>query len=75
MTTWSSTSSVDDGLVLPLISHVTDDHDPRYEVDKILCHRTFKGRCEILVCWVGYDESHDQWVRRSVLKEDVPVLV
>jgi hypothetical protein len=48
--------------------------DPRYEVDKILCHRTFKGRCEMLVRWAGYDESHNQWVRRSVLEEDVPTL-
>ena len=23
----------------------------------------------------GYDESHNQWVRRSVLEEDVPALV
>ncbi len=68
-----------DPLVLPLISPVADDHDPRYElgyeVDKILCHRTFKGRCEMLVRWAGYNESHNQWVRRSVLEEDVPVLV
>jgi hypothetical protein len=46
----------DDGLVFPLITNqnsmispVTDDHDPRYEVDKILCHRTIKGRREMLV--------------------------
>jgi hypothetical protein len=65
----------DVSLVLPLISPVADDHDPRYEIDKILCHRTFKGRCEMLVRWEGYDESHKQWVRRSVLEEDVPVLV
>jgi hypothetical protein len=26
----------DDGGVLPLISPITDDHDPRYEVQKIL---------------------------------------
>jgi hypothetical protein len=65
----------DDGLVFPLISPVPDDHDPRYEVYKILWHRTFKGRCEMLVRWAGYDESHNQWVRRSVLEEDVPALV
>jgi hypothetical protein len=65
----------DDGLVLSLISPVADDHDPRYEVDKILWYRTFKGRREMLVRWEGYDESHNQWVRRSVLEEDVPVLV
>ena len=65
----------DDGLVLPLISPVADDHDPRYEVDTILWHRTFKGRREMLVRWAGYDESHNQWVRRSVLEEDVPALV
>jgi hypothetical protein len=29
----------------------------------------------MLVRWAGYDESHNQWVRRSVLEEDVPVLV
>ncbi len=28
----------------------------------------------MLVRWAGYDESHNQWVRRSVL-EDVPALV
>ena len=39
----------DDGLVLPLIDPVAGAHDPRYEVDKILWHRTFKGRCEMLV--------------------------
>jgi hypothetical protein len=51
----------DEDLVLPLISPVADDHDPRYEVDKI-------DRREILVWWLG-------WVRRSVLEEDVPTLV
>ena len=25
--------------------------------------------------WAGYDESHNQWARRSVLEEDVTVLV
>jgi hypothetical protein len=65
----------DDELVLPLISPVAGDHDPRYEVHKTLWYRTFKGRCEILVRWVGYDESHNQWIRRSVLEEDVPTLV
>ena len=29
----------------------------------------------MMVQWVGYDESHNQWVRRSVLEEDVPALV
>ena len=65
----------DDGLVVPLISPVAGSHDPRYEVDKILWHRTFKNRREMLVRWKGYDESHNQWVRRSVLEEDVPALV
>jgi hypothetical protein len=44
-------------------------------VVKILWHRTFKGRREMLVRWAWYDESHNQWVRCSVLEEDVPVLV
>ena len=65
----------DDGLVVPLISPVTGSHHPRYEVDKILCHHTFKNRREMLVRWKGYDESHNQWVRRSLLGEDVPALV
>ena len=65
----------DDGLVEPLISPVAGSHDPRYEVDKILWHRTFKNRREMLVRWKGYDESHNQWVRRSVLEEDVPALI
>ena len=60
---------------MPLISPVAGSHDPRYEVDKILWHRTFKNRREMLVRWKGYDESHNQWVRRSVLEEDVPALV
>jgi hypothetical protein len=29
----------------------------------------------MLVQWVGYDESHNQWVRRSVLEEDVSTLI
>ena len=29
----------------------------------------------MLVRWAGYDESHNQWVRRSVLEEDPPDLV
>ena len=33
-----------------------------------------EGRCEILVRWSGYDESHNQWVRK-VLQSDVTALV
>jgi hypothetical protein len=29
----------------------------------------------MLVRWTGYDESRNQWVRHSVLEEDVPTLV
>ena len=29
----------------------------------------------MLVRWVGYDESHNQWVRLSVLEKDVSALV
>ena len=36
---------------------------------------SFKGRREMMVRWTGCDESHNQFVRRSVLKEDVPALV
>ena len=60
---------------MSLISPVTGSHDPRCEVDKILWHHTFKNRREMLVRWTGYDESHNQWVRRSVLEEDVSSLV
>jgi hypothetical protein len=40
----------DDGGVFQLISFITDDHDPRYEVQKILWHRTLRVGVK---CWCG----------------------
>jgi len=41
-----------------------------YEVSRIL-----KGRHELYVEWKGYDQSHNSWVLRQILLEDVPALL
>ena len=47
----------------------------RYEIDRILGDRVLHGRPEYCVAWKGYDQSHDTWVHRDVLREDVPALL
>ena len=63
-----------------------DDDDPphplidplgvaRYEISRILWHRVLNRRPEYAVEWKGYDTSHNSWVHRDVLQEDVPALL
>jgi hypothetical protein len=51
------------------------DGSLRYEVDRIVMHRSLKGVAEMFVHWKGYDASHGRWVSRSSLLQDVPALV
>jgi len=46
-----------------------------YEVSCICASRILKGRYELYVEWKGYDQSHNSWVLRQILLEDVPALL
>jgi len=46
-----------------------------YEVSRICASRILKGRHEIYVEWKDYDQSHNSWVLRQILLEDVPALL
>jgi len=43
-----------------------------YEVSRICASRILKGRHELYLEWKGYDQSHNSWVIRQILLEDVP---
>ena len=40
----------------------------QYEVEKIMAVRTVK---QYLIRWVGFDESHDEWVLEENISEDL----
>ena len=56
----------------PLWGH---DGVPHYEIKRICNARCHKGVDELWVEWQGYDQSHNGWVARSSLLQDVPHLV
>ena len=51
------------------------DRSDMYEVSRICASRILKGRHEIHVEWKGYDQSHNSWVLRQILFEDVLALL
>ena len=51
------------------------DGSDMYEVSRICASRILKGRHEIYVEWKDYDQSHNSWVLRQILLEDVPALL
>jgi len=51
------------------------DGSDMYEVSRICASRILKGRHELYVEWKGYDQSHNSWVLRQILLEDVPALL
>ncbi|XP_011310703.1 heterochromatin protein 1 [Fopius arisanus] len=44
-----------------------NDEDQEYEVEKIVAHRTIKGRRQFLVRWKGYNEDADTWEQEKDL--------
>ena len=51
------------------------DGSDMYDVSRICASRILKGRHELYVEWKGYDQSHNSWVLRQILLEDVPALL
>ena len=51
------------------------DGSVMYEVSRMCGSRILKGRHELYVEWKGYDQSHNSWVLRQKLLEDVPALL
>ena len=43
------------------------DEDTEFEVDRIVTHVTRQGNVFYLVKWVGYDDSHNQYLPESAL--------
>ena len=62
----------EDAAVEPLLGQ---DGAMRYEVERIVMHRSHKGVEELFVHWRGFDASRGCWVRRDSLVQDVPQLV
>ena len=62
----------DDPPVTPLIDPLGV---PRFEISRLLGYRVWRHRPEYWVEWKGYDTSHNTWVHRDSLLQDVPALV
>ena len=48
-----------------------DPEGAQYIVEKLLDHRPLRNPREYLVRWEGWDESHDQWVRKADIHRDL----
>lgn len=46
------------------------DGESEYEVEDILDHRPTRGTMRYLVKWLGYDNSHNEWVKEEDLHAD-----
>ena len=46
----------------PAASDTTDSPDTLYNIEKVLKHRTCKGKKQIPVKWEGYGLEHNSWV-------------
>ncbi|XP_015119463.1 heterochromatin protein 1 [Diachasma alloeum] len=44
-----------------------EEEDKEYEVEKIVAHRTIKGRRQFLVRWKGYNDDADTWEQEKDL--------
>ncbi len=43
--------------------------DDRYRVEKVLDWKTVKGKRKGLVKWIGYDDTHNSWVREEAIED------
>jgi hypothetical protein len=68
-------SDLDDGSAQAPAPLVGADGQQRWEVRRILGHRTLHRRPELLVEWAGYDTSRCTWEHRDNLVADVPDMV
>ena len=48
-----------------------DPEGAQYTVEKLLDHRPQRNPREYLVRWEGWDESHDQWVKKKDIHRDL----
>ena len=44
-----------------------DNQEPEYEVERILKHRSRRGRTQYLVKWTGYPDTENSWVNEADL--------
>ena len=44
-----------------------DNHEPEYEVERILKHRSRRGCTQYLVKWTGYPDTENSWVNEADL--------
>jgi len=49
----------------------TDATAPRYKVERLLKHRTWKDKFEFLVKWLGYGDEHNSWQNREYIDKDI----
>ena len=68
-------SDLDDGSAQAPAPLIGADGQQRWEVRRILGHRTLHRRPELLVEWAGYDTSRCTWEHRDNLVADVPDMV
>ena len=68
-------SDLDDGSAQAPTPLIGADGQQRWEVRRILGHRTLHRRPELLVEWAGYDTSRCTWEHRDNLVADVPDMV
>jgi hypothetical protein len=47
----------------------------QYKIETILNSWKWGWGLQYLVCWKGYNKSHNQWLSRSLLLKDVPMAV
>ncbi len=40
-----------------------------FRIEKIIRRRTFRGQKQVLVKWLGYDDSHNQWIPEEELED------
>ena len=49
------------------LTHVIFDPNTKYQIEKILKNRVFKGKKQVYVKWKGWDKSFNQWIDENTL--------
>ena len=53
---------------LPVVSDVDGKVELEFEVEKILRHRKYRGKNRYLVKFLGYDDTHNEWLSEKDLE-------